>query len=241
MPGGFNPGNYGRPGDSLGGVTSPSGLGGVIPIPDAGDIDYDNSGSGLTADDVQEAIDELATGATPTNLLTAIDGEGHVIASVPISGASHTHDLADGNILDITLTANCALSFAGIDAGRARVWWVIKRQDATGSRTLTLPGSVVWPGGVAPTLSTAAGSVDILRFISVDGGTVIFGESGGSGAIVADLDDLTDVVITAPALDDDLRYNGSTWVNDDRKWEAVTDGEDIFVWESDDLVHDWST
>jgi len=30
---------------------------------DAADITYDNASSGLVADDVQEAIDELATGA----------------------------------------------------------------------------------------------------------------------------------------------------------------------------------
>ena len=30
------------------------------------------------------------------------------------------------------------------------------------------------------------------------------------------------------------------WVNDARKWEAVTDGEDVFVWDGDDLVHEWN-
>jgi hypothetical protein len=40
--------------------------------------------------------------------------------------------------------------------------------------------------------------------------------------------------------DDDLRFDGENWINDARKWEAVTDGEDVFVWESDDLVHEWN-
>jgi hypothetical protein len=71
------------------------------------------------------------------------------------------------------------------------------------------------------------------------GAYILGGGGGGSGA--EELDDLTDVIITAPAEDDDLRYNGSEWVNDPRKWEAVTNGEDIFVWEGDDLVHEWST
>jgi hypothetical protein len=25
----------------------------------------------------------------------------------------------------------------------------------------------------------------------------------------------------------------------DLRWEAVTNGEDVFVWEGDDLVHEW--
>jgi len=64
--------------------------------------------------------------------------------------------------------------------------------------------------------------------------------SGSSGA--EELNDLTDVTISAPAADDDLRYDAasSMWVNDPRKWEAVTDGEDVFVWEGDDLVHEWN-
>ncbi len=68
--------------------------------------------------------------------------------------------------------------------------------------------------------------------------TITFAEvSGGAGATA--LDDLTDVVITSPTLDDDLRYDGAFWVNDPRRWEAVTNGEDVFVWEGDDLVHEW--
>lgn len=40
------------------------------------------------------------------------------------------------------------------------------RQDATGSRIITWPGSSIfkWPGGVAPTLSTAASAVDLLSY-----------------------------------------------------------------------------
>jgi hypothetical protein len=62
--------------------------------------------------------------------------------------------------------------------------------------------------------------------------------SGGSS--VTNLDDLLDVISESPATDDDLRYDGSHWINDARKWEAVTNGEDIFVWEDDDLVHEWN-
>jgi len=35
-------------------------------------------------------------------------------------------------------------------------------QDATGSRTVTWPAAVLWPGGTAPTLSTGANAVDLV-------------------------------------------------------------------------------
>lgn len=39
---------------------------------------------------------------------------------------------------------------------------LVVKQDATGSRTATWPASVKWSGGTAPTLSTAANSIDII-------------------------------------------------------------------------------
>lgn len=90
-----------------------------------------------------------------------------------------------------------------------------------------------WRTSTAQTLIPYNGRVGITL------GAYILGASGG-GSSVEELDDLSDVVITAPAEDDDLRYDGAAWVNDPRKWEAVTDGEDVFVWESDDLVHEWN-
>ena len=41
---------------------------------------------------------------------------------------------------------------------------LVMKQDGTGSRTATWPATVKWPGGTAPTLSTAANSVDIISF-----------------------------------------------------------------------------
>ena len=72
-----------------------------------------------------------------------------------------------------------------------------------------------------------------------DCGAVGFGIAQ-AGTAVGALDDLSDVVLTAPAEGDTLRYVSGQWVNDNRRWEAVTDGADTFVWEGDDLVHEWS-
>src|SRR5438552_937503 len=54
--------------------------------------------------------------------------------------------------------------------------------QALGSRLVTWPGSVVWQGGTAPTLATAAGSVDVLTFFTLDGGTVWYGFHAGAGS-----------------------------------------------------------
>lgn len=48
----------------------------------AADVTYDNTQSGLTADDVQEAIDELAQGAGGIDYLTVVNGQICVVYEV---------------------------------------------------------------------------------------------------------------------------------------------------------------
>ncbi len=48
--------------------------------------------------------------------------------------------------------------------GVAKLTLVLK-QDGVGSRIPTWPGTVLWPGNVAPTLSTGAADVDIISFL----------------------------------------------------------------------------
>lgn len=105
---------------------------------------------------------------------------GEEMVTVAASGTSLTLDLTNGNVRDVTLTGNCTLTFSNPTAsGDACSFTLILRQDGTGSRTVTWPASVDWPGGTAPTLSTAASSVDILTFVTVNGGTVWFGMTAG--------------------------------------------------------------
>jgi hypothetical protein len=46
-------------------------------------------------------------------------------------------------------------------------------QDGVGGRTLAYGSAYKWPGGAAPLLSTAAGAVDVLTFLS--DGTSLYG------------------------------------------------------------------
>lgn len=77
------------------------------------------------------------------------------------SGAADTIDWTTGNKHKSTLTGNVTYTFTA-PSGPTNITLKLV-QDATGSRTVTWPTSVMrWPGGTAPTLSTAANSVDIL-------------------------------------------------------------------------------
>ena len=48
---------------------------------------------------------------------------------------------------------------------------------------------------------------------SVDGEVAIDAAGGGGGGGASDLDDLTDVTLTAPSTGQVLKFNGSVWVN----------------------------
>jgi hypothetical protein len=173
-----------------------------------------DSGGNFTATNVEAALAELADAAGAhdhSGFVTNIDGGLEVVNTVASSGAAETLDLGDGNIHDVTLSDDCTFTFAGATNGEGCSFTLMLRQDGSGGHTTTWPASVEWPGGVAPTLSDGPNEVDVLSFLSVDGGTTWFGTVAGSGG----------------GGDDSLR------------WEAVTNGEDVFVWEGDDLVHEW--
>lgn len=91
------------------------------------------------------------------------------VNTVAASGATNTlPDVTVATIHNITLTANCTLTFPTAGAGKS--FMVSLKQDATGGRTVTWPSTVVkWPGGTAPTLTTTANAIDVVSFLCVDG------------------------------------------------------------------------
>jgi hypothetical protein len=81
--------------------------------------------------------------------------------------ATITWNPPDGPTAQVTLGGSRTLAApTNIIAGQTYTLHVV--QDGTGSRTLTWPSIVKWPGGTAPTLSTAAGKRDVFVF-STDG------------------------------------------------------------------------
>ncbi len=73
-----------------------------------------------------------------------------------------TVDWSKATTQAVTLHSNRTLVFTnGQKGGR---YTVIITQDATGSRRVTWPASVRWPGVSGPTLTTTAGKTDYLSF-----------------------------------------------------------------------------
>ena len=89
-------------------------------------------------------------------------------------------DMNNGNVHSITLTGAATLTFDNpVATGDSSSFTLIVKQDGTGSRVITWPGSVKWAANTPPTLTTTAGRYDILAFTTVDGGTCWFGFVAG--------------------------------------------------------------
>lgn len=108
-------------------------------------------------------------GTTDTQTLTAKTIEAGVFTNgyteevaTANTGTAYTVDLAGGSVQNLTLTGNCAFTFPATTAGRS--FFLFLRQDGTGSRTVTWPGTVKWPAATAPTITATASRTDILAF-----------------------------------------------------------------------------
>jgi hypothetical protein len=152
----------------------------------------------------------LADDDHPQYLLGTLGGKGTVNV-VAASGATETLDLTDGNDHDVTLTDDCTLTLTGATNGVACYMTILLRQDGTGSKMVTWPGSVEWVGGSAPTLQTAADAWDLVVLVTYDGGTTWFAQHAGTAS-------------------------GSN----DRVWMPLTtvdtSGEPALVWDDDDSL-----
>ena len=125
----------------------------------------------------------------------------------PAAAATVDLDLELGNVFDVTRDQNTTFTFSNppvrdsgdrltledgsgillLETGDALLlefrvagsFTLVLRQDGTGGWTTTWPASVAWEAGLPPTLSTDPNLVDMLSFLTVDGGTTWFGFMGG--------------------------------------------------------------
>ena len=78
-------------------------------------------------------------------------------------GATIAVDWNDGNVQSVTLGDDRTFTFAnGQDGGK---YTLIIKQDGSGSRTVTWPGTARWADAAAPTLTTTADKTDYIGFI----------------------------------------------------------------------------
>lgn len=93
-----------------------------------------------------------------------------------------TVDVADGNVVLCLLSANTTFEFrCPIGPGVALSFTLLLLQDGSGSRTVTWPSSIDWGTTGAPTLTTTANKVDVVTFLSVNGGKTWYGFMSAKG------------------------------------------------------------
>jgi hypothetical protein len=80
------------------------------------------------------------------------------------TSTAYTIDLANGTVQILTLTGNCTFTFPTATAGKG--FTLLLKQDGTGSRTVTWPAAVKWPGGTAPTVTATASKMDKYVFVA---------------------------------------------------------------------------
>lgn len=164
---------------------------------EAGDISYDNTSSGLTADDVQEAIDELNTGiggiselipsdATSSNKLATADDIPDAVAANP-GGAAEAGDLSKlqigDNIYNIPSAAGTVTDYSYVVNNvsfTANTWVKVSEYTALSSGIYAL--------GVFPSGGTNTPIASMITYSSVsDPSTIadadknlVYGENTGN-------------------------------------------------------------
>ncbi len=131
--------------------------------------------SAISESKITNLTTDLAARATTAN------GGGETYYDAGNSGSSIAIDLSNGNVQKLTLTANCTLSLASPSAGAMRSLTLLVFQDATGSRTITWPGSVSWGDAGPAILTLTASKMDIVSLFTVNGGTTWYATLGAKG------------------------------------------------------------
>jgi len=131
--------------------------------------------------DVPAVVAGIAISAT--KLMLELSKEPAVTEqnSTAITSSSNaaTINLRDSDNFTHTLSENVTYTFSNPAAsGRVSAFTLKVIQDSS-ARTITWPGTVDWPGGTAPTLSTGSGNVDVFVFVTYDGGTNYYGFTAG--------------------------------------------------------------
>lgn len=141
-----------------------------MPTPPLPSIGLDSWGDELNA--YLLYLESLALGATGSiPLSTANSGTAYTVTA-----SSHGEKR-----LKLILTGNATLSLSGGTAGEVCAIQLHLIQDATGSRTVTWPGSVDWGINGPPVLSAVTGKTDQVYLTTDDGGISWQGALIGNG------------------------------------------------------------
>jgi hypothetical protein len=101
----------------------------------------------------------------PSNGLTSVTGTGYSPNITLTDGATLNWNTALGQVAQVTLGGNRTFA-APTSLVNGGFYSLLIIQDGTGSRTISWNSVFDFTGGVAPTLSTAAGAKDIITWRS---------------------------------------------------------------------------
>ena len=126
----------------------------------------------LTVSGVQTLAAAIA-GADQTVARVNLKDYGEVTSALGSAGGARTIDLEDGNNFTATVaTSTVTWTFSNPTANDELCGFTLFLTNG-GSQTVNWPNSVDWAGATAPTLTTSG--LDILVFITTDGGTIWHG------------------------------------------------------------------
>jgi hypothetical protein len=100
-------------------------------------------------------------------------------AAPSISSNTLTVDLSTATVFNVSLnSAITTLSITNYSVSRAQAFTIFFTADGT-QRSITWPASMKWAGNTAPTMTATSGKVDIVTFVTNNGGTTWYGFVGG--------------------------------------------------------------
>jgi len=122
----------------------------------------------------------IQLGDTVTNRFIAKD-YAHETDTPSISSGTLTLNYENGPDFDVILDANVTtITLSNWPAsGNLGRMTVQLTQDATGSRTVAFPAGWNWPGGTAPTITSAANATDAIVVWTRDAGTTVYAATVG--------------------------------------------------------------
>jgi hypothetical protein len=151
------------------------------PTIEGGTIGAATPATEATVDNIKIDGNAITSEDTDGDIQLTPNGDGRVVVAgaggtTPValtSGTTITPDFADSNVFTLTIAHNATLANPTNQVA-GQMGTVFITQDGTGSRTLSYGTNWLFPnGGTAPTLSTAAGSIDALHYSVLADGSII--------------------------------------------------------------------